>query len=98
MKVDLYTKSALTVIAVALCALAFQNVKMVPEAQAQSRSEIVSAIRACLNSAAIMKPPSRFSDEYKRALSLNGRKPEQYGHGLGINIQSLIWVHPLHCS
>ena len=36
MKVDVYTKSVLTVIAVALCAIAFQNVKVVSEAQAQN--------------------------------------------------------------
>ena len=35
MKLDLYTKSVLTVIAVALCAIAFQNVKVISEAQAQ---------------------------------------------------------------
>ena len=35
MKADLYTKSVLTVIAVALCAIAFQNVKVISEAQAQ---------------------------------------------------------------
>ena len=35
MKVDLYTKSALTVIAVALCVIAFQNVMVVSDAQAQ---------------------------------------------------------------
>lgn len=35
MKLDLHTKYVLTVIAVALCAIAFQNVKVISEAQAQ---------------------------------------------------------------
>ena len=35
MKLDLYTKSVLTVIAVALCAIAFQYVKVVSDAEAQ---------------------------------------------------------------
>ena len=34
MKIDVYTKSVLTVIAVALCAIAFQNVKVVSVAEA----------------------------------------------------------------
>ena len=58
MKVDLYTKSVLTVIAVALCAIAFQNVKVISEAQAaaqRSVARIKSIIRSC--QVYLLRPP-----------------------------------------
>ena len=58
MKVDLYTKSVLTVIAVALCAIAFQNVKVISEAQAaaqRSVAQIKSIIRSC--QVYLLRPP-----------------------------------------
>ena len=54
MKADLYTKTALTVIAVALCALAFQDMKVISEARAQSQSVMQEAISYCWDHAKII--------------------------------------------
>ena len=55
MKTDLYTKSILTIIAVALCFIAANQFNLIPEAHAQSRSDMQSAISYCWDSAKIRK-------------------------------------------
>ena len=58
MKADLYTKSVLTVIAVALCAIAFQNVRVIPEAQAQSQADMERAISRCWDDSLLIQEES----------------------------------------
>ena len=55
MKIDLYTKVILTIIAFALTVIAVNQIKLVPEAQAQSQSEMQSAISYCWDRAKIRK-------------------------------------------
>ena len=52
MKVDVYTRSVLTVIAVTLCAIAFQNFNPISEAHAQvSTFDMARVITYCWNTA-----------------------------------------------
>ena len=44
MKTDLYTKSVLTVIAIALCTIAFKNMNFVDEAKAESKKMLSDEI------------------------------------------------------
>ena len=55
MKTDLYTKVILTIIAFALTIIAVNQINLVPEAQAQSRSEMEAAISYCWDRAKIRK-------------------------------------------
>jgi len=55
MKSDLYTKSVLTIIAISLSLIAFNQFKLIPEAHAQSLADMQTAISFCWDQATIRK-------------------------------------------
>ena len=55
MKVDLYTKFILTIIAASLVLIAGSQIKLVPEAHAQSGSDMRDAISGCWDGATLHK-------------------------------------------
>ena len=55
MKVDLYTKSVLTVIAISFSFIAINRVKLISVANAQSMAELQTVISYCWDQATIRK-------------------------------------------
>jgi len=59
MKIDLYTKGILTIIAISLGIIAARDLNVAPTAYAQSRSDMQAAISYCWDLATIQRQTER---------------------------------------